>query len=63
MLSIKKLEIEKTKPDIFVKIGGLSFFDFQLFLNKISQANKLSVFTCTNLALVDPIAKNEMGRI
>ena len=43
---VKKLEIEKTKTT-FISfksciLGGLSFADFQLFINKNSQGRKLS---------------------
>ena len=47
---MKKLEIEKTKPTFIISvlkvehIGGLSCFDFQLFINKIHQANNWSEF-------------------
>ena len=46
--AVKKLEIEKTKTTfIYISfksciLGGLSFFDFQLFIHKNSQGRKLS---------------------
>ena len=48
-LSIKKLEIEKTMSTFIisvlkVELGGRSFFDFQLFINKIHQASNWSKF-------------------
>ena len=59
------MEIEKTKPTFIISVlkveyylGGLSFFDFQLFSNKISHANKWmrkKIPTCSNSALPEPL--------
>ena len=51
---MKKLEIKKTKPTFIISVlkGCLSFFDFQLFTNKTSLANKWMSFSSSNLALV-----------
>ena len=54
---MKKLEIEKTMPAFITTsfkswiLGGLSFFDFQLFFtNKTSVANKWMSFSSSNSA-------------
>ena len=57
---MKKLEIKKTKPTFITSVlkveyylGGLSFFDFQLFTNETSLENKWMSFSSSNSALVE----------